>query len=144
MSGLLVLIGLNGPRISDGALGFMSQVSNWLGAPRLKMRMAAFSSLPLLTAPAACSAANFDSVNPIAPSAPTCRKSRRVIPSHVVIEPFPVTLSMALPFDWLFRGSRPEEALEKICGQPLSTKPQHQILLAPVAAAPIRQTIKSA
>ena len=39
-------------------------------------------------------AATFESVRPIAPSAPTCRKSRRVIPSQVVIEPFPLTLSI--------------------------------------------------
>jgi hypothetical protein len=28
-----VLIGWNGPRISAGAVGFMSQVSSWLGPP---------------------------------------------------------------------------------------------------------------
>src|SRR6266481_1303599 len=94
MSGLLVLIGLNGPRISAGALGLRSKVSNWLGAPRLKIMMQDFSSLPLATAPSAWSAAYLESVSPIAPKAPTCRKSRRLIPSQVVIEPFPVTLSI--------------------------------------------------
>src|SRR6185503_3541521 len=98
MSGLLVLIGLNGPRISRGASGFMSHVSSWLGAPRLKMSMTAFSSLPFVSAPAALNAASCDRLKPIAPSAPTCRKSRRVIPSHVVIEPLPVTLSMVGSF----------------------------------------------
>ena len=33
----------NSPRISAGASGFMSNVSSWLGAPRLKMRMHARS-----------------------------------------------------------------------------------------------------
>ena len=33
MPGTLVSIGLNGPRISAGASGFMSQVSSWLGPP---------------------------------------------------------------------------------------------------------------
>ena len=33
MPGTLVLIGLNGPRISAGASGFMSQVSSWTGPP---------------------------------------------------------------------------------------------------------------
>jgi len=34
--GLLVRIGLKGPRISAGASGFMSNVSSWLGCARLK------------------------------------------------------------------------------------------------------------
>src|SRR4051812_48573422 len=93
MSGLLVLIGLNGPRISEDAPGFMSKVSNWLGAPRLKIRIQALS-LDLSTAPSACRAANFERVNPSAPRVPTCRKSRRVTPSQVVMEPLPVTLSI--------------------------------------------------
>ncbi len=59
MSGLLVRMGLNGPRISAGASGFMSQVSIWLGAPRLKIMMQDFSSFPLATAPMDLSAANF-------------------------------------------------------------------------------------
>ena len=44
MPGALVLIGLNGPRISAGASGFMSKVSSWLGAPRLKIMMTERSS----------------------------------------------------------------------------------------------------
>src|ERR1051326_8779810 len=95
MSGLLVLIGLNGPRISEGALGFMSKVSNWLGAPRLKIMMHDLSSLPEAVAPRDCSAANFERVRPMVPRVPTWRKSRRAIPSQVVMEPLPVTLSMA-------------------------------------------------
>ena len=51
MSGLFVLIGLNGPRISRGASGFMSKVSIWLGAPRLKIMMQALSLAPLGIAP---------------------------------------------------------------------------------------------
>ena len=34
-----VAIGLNSPRISAGASGFMSKVSIWLGPPYQKMRM---------------------------------------------------------------------------------------------------------
>ena len=71
MSGLFVRTGLNGPRISRGASGFMSQVSSWLGAPRLKIMMTDFSSLSRATAPMAFNAAQFESVNPTAPSAPT-------------------------------------------------------------------------
>ena len=59
-----------------------------------KIMITAFSSLPLATAPAAFIAARCDRLSPIAPSAPTSRKSRRVIPSQVVIEPLPVTLSI--------------------------------------------------
>src|SRR5207247_8610454 len=94
MSGLLVWIGLNGPRISRGASGFMSQVSSWLGAPKLKIRMTDFSALPCATAPSALRAARFESVNPRAPSVPTCRKSRRVMPSQVVMEPGPDTFNI--------------------------------------------------
>ncbi len=39
MPGAAVAIGLNGPRISAGASGFMSNRSSWLGAPRLKIMM---------------------------------------------------------------------------------------------------------
>src|SRR5437016_4438073 len=98
MSGLLVLIGLNGPRISAGALGFMSKVSNWLGAPRLKIMMHDFSSLLGATPPSACKAANLERVSPMALSVPTCRKSRRVMPSQVVIEPLPVNFNILLHF----------------------------------------------
>ena len=36
----LVRIGLKGPRISRGAFGLGSQVSSWLGAPKLKIMIA--------------------------------------------------------------------------------------------------------
>src|SRR5881394_4678357 len=97
MSGLLVWMGLNGPRISRGASGFMSQVSNWLGAPRLKMRMQDLSDCCGLTAPAALRPAKVAIEKPRAPSVPTWRKSRRVKPSQVVTEPFPVTCIIAAP-----------------------------------------------
>src|SRR5439155_24227208 len=94
MSGLLVRIGWKGPRISRGASGFISQVSNWLGAPRLKIMITDCSSLPLATAPMACSAARLERVKARAPSARTWRKSRRVMPSQVVREPLPETFSI--------------------------------------------------
>ncbi len=56
MSGDAVEIGLNGPRISAGASGFMSNVSSWLGAPRLKIMMAERSSCAATTLPAAWAA----------------------------------------------------------------------------------------
>ena len=46
-----VAMGLNGPRTSAGASGFMSQRSILLGAPRLKIMMHARSSPPGFTAP---------------------------------------------------------------------------------------------
>src|ERR1043166_4707315 len=95
MSGFLVLIGLNGPRISEGAFGFMSKVSTWLGAPRLKIKMQDLSSLPEAVAPRDWSAANFERLRPRAPSVPTWRKSRRVMPSQVVIEPLPESFSIS-------------------------------------------------
>src|SRR5438105_1410439 len=50
--GTLVLIGLNSPRTSAGASGFMSQRSMWLGAPQLKIRMTDFAFARPETAPA--------------------------------------------------------------------------------------------
>jgi hypothetical protein len=61
----------------------------------LKIMMHDLSSLPFAAAPRACNPASFERVKPIALRVPTCRKSRRVIPSQVVMEPLPVTLSMA-------------------------------------------------
>src|SRR3954464_2268398 len=87
ISGLLVRIVLNGPRISRGASGFGSQVSIWLGAPRLKIIMQARSSLVLSTAPIAFSPLSIGRESPSAPSVPAWRKSRRVTPSHVETEP---------------------------------------------------------
>ncbi len=40
MPGTEVGIGWNSPRISTGASGFMSQVSSWLGPPRMWRTMA--------------------------------------------------------------------------------------------------------
>src|SRR5437763_1314736 len=37
--GTAVRMALNGPRYSFGALGFGSQVSNWLGPPHIQKRM---------------------------------------------------------------------------------------------------------
>ena len=50
----LVGMGLYGPRISAGASGFVSQVSNWLGPPTRKSMMQ-LMSLSGLTAPSASS-----------------------------------------------------------------------------------------
>ena len=47
---------LEGPRISAGASGFMSNVSSWLGAPRLKIMIAERSSSAALTLPPAFAA----------------------------------------------------------------------------------------
>ena len=92
MPGARVCIGWKGPRISRGAWGFISQQSNWLGAPRLKI-MIPFLARLLSTAPAACRAENSASPNP-APKEPTCRKSRRERPSHVCDVPRPCNCNM--------------------------------------------------
>ncbi len=77
MSGDLVRIGLNGPRYSDAASGFISQRSTWLGAPKLKIIMHARSSCPGRIAPASLAASSCGSDNPAAPNTPTCKNSRR-------------------------------------------------------------------
>ena len=43
--GVLVEMGLKGPRISLGALGLRSKVSSWLGPPHMKRKMHAFAGL---------------------------------------------------------------------------------------------------
>ena len=77
MSGDLVRMGLNGPRYSAAASGFMSHKSTWLGAPKLKIIMHARSSCPGRTAPASFAASSCGSDNPAAPNTPTCKNSRR-------------------------------------------------------------------
>src|ERR1700742_1720606 len=94
MSGLFVLMTLNGPRISRGASGFGSHVSIWLGAPRLKIMMHARWSLDLSTAPMACNALNSGIESPMAPKVPARRKSRRVTPSQVWTEPLSVKVNI--------------------------------------------------
>ncbi len=82
MSGQFVRMVLNGPRISRGASGFGSQVSIWLGAPRLKIMMHARSSFDVSTAPMARSDWKSGKDSPMALSVPAERKSRRVTPSQ--------------------------------------------------------------
>src|SRR4051794_2271472 len=94
ISGLFVLMTLKGPRTSRAASGFGSQVSIWLGAPRLKIMMQERSSLVLSTAPWARKALSIGRERPSAPRVPAWRKSRREMPSQVVVEPGPVNLNM--------------------------------------------------
>src|SRR5258708_29498705 len=96
MSGLFVLIVLNGPRISRAASGFGSQVSIWLGAPRLKIMMHARSSFDLSTAPIAFNPLSIGRESPSAPSVPAWRKSRRVMPSHVETQPLLEKVNMGV------------------------------------------------
>ena len=77
---LFVRIGLNGPRISAGASGFMSQRSSWLGPPRLKIMMQERFSWPGRTFPSLAALTYCGSDSPAAASAPTWRKSRRLGP----------------------------------------------------------------
>src|SRR4051812_35734032 len=92
--GTLLATGLNGPRISAGAPGFMSHRSMLLGAPRLKIMMQARSSFPGLTAPAARADSNCGKENPRAPRVPTWRKSLRLTPLQVWAFPCPVKVSI--------------------------------------------------
>src|SRR5439155_19171316 len=66
---------------SAGALGFMSQVSIWLGPPTSirKMQLVSFFGS---TAPKDFSAKKSGRVRPRKASEPACRKSRRVKPSQ--------------------------------------------------------------
>src|SRR5436309_1224129 len=85
MPGTVVAIGLNSPRISTGAAGFMSHMSRWLGPPLRKMRMQA-------SADAACGLAGLSRASrsrgkdspsmPIAPTCSTWRRDNRSGPRH--------------------------------------------------------------
>src|SRR5215510_5516557 len=95
MPGILVLIGLNSPRILEGASGLGSQMSRWLGPPWRKRRMTDLAlpkGLPRCTPFIVVAAKAFHDrkwgrlkPNRLAP--PTRRNSRRVGPSQVVTLP---------------------------------------------------------
>src|SRR4051812_35300206 len=78
--GTLVLIGLYGPRISTGALGFMSKVSSCDGPPMSISKMQLTSLLAV--APRARRLNQSVRLSPRVASAPACRKSRRFSPSQ--------------------------------------------------------------
>lgn len=73
--GIAVSIDLKGPRIDDGASGFGSNVSSWLGPPVIMIRMAR------RWANAEAARTRADGVRPTTLRPPTRRKSRRDTPS---------------------------------------------------------------
>src|SRR5262249_27463142 len=77
----LVLMGLNGPRTVEGALGLRSQVSSCEGAPTRKSRMQLTS--PFLLAPSAWFNPASDRLSVPAAMEPALRKSRRDSPEQV-------------------------------------------------------------
>ena len=81
--GALVEMGLNGPRTSRGASGLTSNVSIWLGAPRLKIMIAERLDLVGSTPLESAAARYCGRPKPIAPSVPTWRKSLRRAPLQV-------------------------------------------------------------
>src|SRR5258708_6635325 len=88
---ILVLIGLNSPRMLAGASGLGSQMSMWLGPPWRKTMMTDFalpnprdpSSLPAAFA-VPCQARKSTRFRPSRPMEPARRSSRLVGPSQVV------------------------------------------------------------
>src|SRR5260370_20003716 len=82
-----VLIGLNSPRTYDGASGFGSQISMWLGPPCRKTMITDLAELnprapSSREAPCAFHWKKFARFNPSTPTEPTRNNSRRVGPSH--------------------------------------------------------------
>ena len=80
--GTLDEIGLNSLRVSDGPLGFMTQVSWCASPPYINSRMQAFALLPVLVAVEAAAArlaSKPGKVKPSPLSVPRRRLSRRVI-----------------------------------------------------------------
>src|SRR2546426_7335189 len=81
MPGTLVEIAPNSPRYSLGASGFGSQVSCWLGPPRIQRMITEFwreGDLPCEAARAS-QRNKSESDKPASPSSPTFRKLRRSI-----------------------------------------------------------------
>ena len=78
--GILVLMGLNDPRIRSGWSGFISQVSMWLGPPVIQSRMTLLlllMGLPAFAASArACS--RLGTVSPAMPARPAFSMLRRL------------------------------------------------------------------
>src|SRR6266436_7044337 len=95
MPGTEVAIGLNSPRTSLGAAGFMSHISRWLGPPFKKTRMQE-SALGVCPVPAERELARSKPgrFRPNSPMPPTCSMCRREIlrgPAHSVIStPLPL------------------------------------------------------
>src|SRR5689334_24725633 len=85
----LVFMGLNNPRMLDGASGLGSQISMWLGPPCKNRRMTDLA-LPYPLDPSkgepgaalAWSEKNWGKLNPKNVAPPTRRNSRREYPSH--------------------------------------------------------------
>ncbi len=77
--GILVEIVSSGPRTSDGACGFGSNVSKWLGPPSSHTRTHRFAT-PKVASPDGCSdaAASFDRTGPVNAKLPKAKKSRRL------------------------------------------------------------------
>src|SRR3982750_4526319 len=88
MPGTLVLMGLNSPRMLDGASGFGSQMSIWLGPPCRKTIITDLAELnPRAPSKrdAACKFCHwkkFARFRPNRPTEPTRNSSRRVGPSQ--------------------------------------------------------------
>src|SRR5205807_10212788 len=100
---------LNSPRMLDGASGFGSQMSRWLGPPWRKSRTTDLAlpqpALDLVASDAdsAASACNFKTSprpTPNKPAPPTRMNSRRLQPSHV-LPGFPGIESISGDSGWL-------------------------------------------
>ncbi len=68
-------MGENGPRISTGIFGFMSQVSNWLGPPESQIWM---TDVGFLVPAVGAANALVDNDSPAIPVIPACRNQRRL------------------------------------------------------------------
>src|SRR5258707_11421802 len=78
MPGTELEMGLNSPRISGGADGFMSQMSSWLGPPWRRSKTIDFGRRAMDSARSAAGI-----VNPKRPNPPSWSHSRRVGPRAI-------------------------------------------------------------
>src|SRR4051812_33440893 len=98
-------MGRNSPRISDGASGFISYMSIWLGPPPRQIMMTDFSRFAGETDPSARRRKNSGRVKPPRASAPVFKKLRRDSPSQKrpglplkkVSMPIPASLKVEFP-----------------------------------------------
>src|SRR5438445_2859121 len=117
MPGTLVLIALKSPRTLDGALGFGSQISIWLGPPcrnSMITDLAAPKALgfeSVLAAAEAFQERNSGRFNPSRPAPPTRINSRRDQPSQVRMgRPGIVSMCLLLAQDYITRDSIASQA----------------------------------
>src|ERR1043166_2901852 len=95
MPGTFVGIAPKAPRYSDGASGFGSHVSCWLGPPRIQRMITDFSREIFCEGTEACARSRPEKLRPAKPRNPLLIKLRRSIASNSLNSGQPMRLALA-------------------------------------------------